>query len=157
MTMDTIITSPETTPASRGPERPLGEIVNDAWQQAETLIRQELQLAVADAQERVDKLKVELEGDVDRLKAELITKAVGGAVGFIALLLLSATLVLLLAEVMKPWLAALLVSVVIGAAGYAMLRRRLHLPDARIARELIPERAEHSVKQDVKAIQEAIK
>jgi hypothetical protein len=153
MTMETA----DSPPPHAAQERPLGEIVNDAWQHAETLIRQELQLALADAQERVDKLKVELDGDVRKLKTELIAKAVGGAIAFIALLLLSATLVLLLAEVMKPWLAALLVSGVVGGAGYALLRRTLHLPDPRIARELVPKRAEHSVKQDVKAIQEATK
>jgi nitrate/nitrite-specific signal transduction histidine kinase len=144
-------------PPQAAQERPLGEIVNDAWQHAETLIRQELQLALADAQERVDNLKVELEGDVSKLKTELIAKAVGGAIAFIALLLVSATLVLLLAEVMKPWLAALIVSVVVGGGGFALLRRKLQLPDPGIARELIPKRAEHNVKQDVKAIQEAIK
>jgi len=154
------MTAPEPTPNVANElrdTRTLTEIVNDVWVKAELLIRQEMQLAITDAEERVDKLKVELEDRLDKLKVELIAKAIGGAVSFVALLALTAAVILLLSRALSPWLAALIVALVLGAAGAVLLLRSMKLPSMIPAHELIPERAVHSVEKDAKAIKEAVR
>lgn len=103
-------------------ERPLSEIVNDIWLKAEVLIRQEIQLGLADAQGRIEVLKTELDTRVTTLKGELTTKVIGGAILYAGLLTLLAAFVIALAHVMSAWLAALSVGMVAGVTGLVMLR-----------------------------------
>jgi hypothetical protein len=138
-------------------ERPIGMIVNDAWQKADTLIRQELQLALADAQERVDKLKVELEDRVAGLKAELTVKAVGAAFALVAIMTLAAALVLGLTLAMPPGFAALLVGLAFGSASFLILKRKVAAAVPSDLHELLPQRAAQNMKQDMTTIKEAIK
>jgi hypothetical protein len=105
------------------PERPIGVIINDLWEKAEVLVRQEMRLGLTEAEERVGKLRRELGEQAIELKAELTAKLVGGAVLFAALLVLLAALTLLLAEAVAPWLAALIVSAVVGVGGVLLLQR----------------------------------
>src|SRR5687768_12336086 len=88
-------------------ERPVGEIVSDLWENTEKLVRQEMQLGLTELDERVE-----------RFKTELILKAVGGVVllgGFLAIV---ASMILLLAKAVDPWISALIVGVVTLGAGY---------------------------------------
>jgi len=144
-------------PADQAEERPIAEIVSDLWLNTETLIRQELQLGLADAEQRAQRFKGELAADVDQIKREVIIKAAGGVVAFVGLMTLTAALVLLLAQEIPAWLAALIVGVVIAGAGTALLVRAMRLPASPDARELVPKRAARSVKEDIKTIQEATK
>jgi len=137
--------------------RPIGEIASDIWQKAETLLQQELKLAVTDAQERLEVMRREVDAQVTALKAEAVAKATGGAVVFVGGLALTAALILGLAEVIDPWLAALIVGVAVTGIGVLLLRKRLEpLPQVH-ARELLPKRALESSKRDIKEIEEAIK
>lgn len=138
-------------------ERPIGEIVSNLWMNTETLIRQELQLGLADAEERVHVFKKQIDADVDVLKRELTIKAVAGAVAFAGVLTLTAALVLGLANVMPAWLSALIVGVVITGGAAALLARSVRTPELPNPAELLPKRAAHSVKEDVKTVQEAMK
>jgi len=138
-------------------ERPISEIVSNLWLNTETLIRQELQLGLADAEQRAQAFKAELSKDVDVLKRELIIKAIGGVVALIGGLTLTAALVLLLSNELPPWVSALIVGVVISAAAAVMLMRSVRTPELPDARELVPKRAAQSVKEDVNSIQEAMK
>jgi hypothetical protein len=140
-----------------GDERPISEIVSNLWLNTETLIRQELQLGLADAEQRAQRFKGELAEDVDKIKRELVLKAAGGAIAFVGLLSLTAALVLGLAEAMPAWLSALIVGVVIAGVGVALLVRTVRAPELPDARELMPKRAARSLKEDVRTIQEATK
>ena len=95
-----------------GGERELGAIVADVWENAEKLVRQELELGLSEIDRRVDKLKVG------------VTEAViGGAVLYAGILVLLAAVVLGLSTVLAPWLAALIVGVIVTGAGAFMSLR----------------------------------
>jgi hypothetical protein len=128
-------------------ERPIATIVNDLWLNAETLIRQELQLGLAEAQERVDALKSELTGQLARLRVEVTGQLLAALVLFAGLLSIVAALVLLLAHAVSPWLAALLVGVIISSAGVALLYRSAPQPSSTTARGLTPQ---HRVHENIK-------
>jgi hypothetical protein len=87
-------------------EREVGAIVADVWENAEKLVRQELELGLAELDRRVDKLKI-----------GLTSAAIGGATLYAGVLVLLAAAVLGLANVMAPWLAALIVGVLATGAG----------------------------------------
>jgi len=90
-------------------EREVGAIVANVWENAEKLVRQELELGLAEIDRRVDKLKI-----------GLTSAAIGGAVLYAGVLVLLAAVILGLSNVMAPWLAALLVGVVATGAGAFM-------------------------------------
>jgi hypothetical protein len=101
------------SPSQREPE--LKAIVSDLWHISERLVQQELQLALSELEVRLDKAKVALR-----------QAAIAGGLFHAAYLTMLATIVLLLSEVMAPWLAALLVAVTAGAGAYAFSRRSKH-------------------------------
>jgi hypothetical protein len=103
---ETPITRDQLTTSS---QREVGAIVADVWENAEKLLRQELELGLAEIDRRVDKLKI-----------GVATAAVGGAVLYGGVLTLLAAVVLGLSEVMAPWLAALIVGLVVTGIGAAM-------------------------------------
>lgn len=138
-------------------ERPIGEIVRDLWLNTETLIRQEMQLGLADAEQRVHAFKSQLDTELDGLKRDLLYKAIGGAVALVGFSMLAAALALLLAEVMPAWLSALITGVIILGGAAALLFRAIRRPALPDPRELVPQRAVQSVKEDARSIQEAIK
>jgi hypothetical protein len=112
----------------RTDERSLGAIVTDLWEKTEKIVRQEMKLGLTEAEEKIESLKIELTGEAQELKRDLIAKAIGGVVAFAGLLVIAAAIVLVLALWMKPWLAALLVGVVLSAAGAFLLKREVHVP-----------------------------
>jgi Putative Actinobacterial Holin-X, holin superfamily III len=148
-------TAPHEHSGVDGNERTIGAIVTDLWEKTEVLVRQEMKLGITEAEEKVDALKIDLEGKVEQLKLELIGKAIGGIVAFAGLLTIAAAIVLLLAMVMKPWLAALLVGAAFAAGGGVLLKRELKLPAAPSPSAFIPERTIESTKRDLHAIEEA--
>jgi hypothetical protein len=93
-------------------EREVGKIVADVWENAEKLVRQELELGLAEIDRRVDKLKT-----------GLVTAAIGAAVLYAGVLVLLAAVVMGLATVMAPWIAALVVGVIVTGAGAFMSQR----------------------------------
>jgi hypothetical protein len=90
-------------------ERDVGAIVAHVWENAEKLVRQELELGLAELDRRVDKLKI-----------GLTSAAIGGAVLYAGVLCLLAAVVLGLSNVMAPWLAALIVGAVVTGVGAYM-------------------------------------
>lgn len=93
-------------------ERELGAIVSDMWVNAEKLLRQEVELGLAELSLRADKLK-----------QGLLSATIAGAFLFAGFLTLLATVVLGLSEVMEPWLAALIVGGLCTAVGVTLLLR----------------------------------
>lgn len=120
-------------------QRELGTIVADVWENAEKLVRQELELALAELDRRVEKLKI-----------GLLTATVGCAVLYAGVLLLLSALVFGLSKVMEPWLAALLPGVVVTAAGVFLSRRGSHEAGSAA-------RPDESTERTVRAMKEAIK
>ena len=113
-----------------------GELVKQLSQQTSTLVRQELELAKAELAEK---------GRTAGIGAGMLGGA--GAAGLLALGALTATLILLLAEAMDAWVAALIVTAIwAGVAGILALigrdRLREGMPPA-------PEQTVKSVKEDV--------
>jgi hypothetical protein len=93
-------------------EREVGAIVADMWENGEKLVRTEIALGLAELQVRADKLK-----------KGLIEGALTGAVYNAGVLVLLASLVLGLSELMAPWLAALLVGLAVLGGAYALQKR----------------------------------
>lgn len=139
-------------------DRPLAAIASDALQKTEMLIRQELQLGLADAEGRLTVLRADLGRQLAQLKLELTAKVIGGAIAFAGALTLTAALVLLLAEAFErhPWLAALIVGLVITGVGVVLLMRDVSTPQPAAA-DLVPRRSFESIQHDVKSIEKAIK
>lgn len=116
--------------------QPIGELVKQLSEQTSTLVRQEIELAKTELSER---------GKAAGKGVGLLGGA--GVAGLLAAGALTAFLILLLAEAMDAWLAALIVAVAY-AAGAALLalngreRVREGMPPA-------PEQTVESVKEDV--------
>lgn len=123
--------------------RPTGELVKDLSAQVSTLVRQELELA-----------KAEL-----TVKGKEAGKGAGmfGGAGLLALYgvgALVATAILALATVVAPWLAALVVAVVLLAgAGVLALTGKSHVQHAVPP---MPEQTVETVKEDVRYTKERL-
>jgi len=113
-----------TNVSGRGDDtRPLGTIIAELWENTERLARQELRYGLAQVDERVEILKAEVDERVDHIKGDLTRMTIGGAVLYAGLLCFVATVALLLAKDVDPWLAALITGVAMSGAGYALLQR----------------------------------
>jgi Putative Actinobacterial Holin-X, holin superfamily III len=122
-----------------GPEqsdRPLSELLQQASEQTATLVRQELQLAQLELQQKGK-------------RAGIGAGAFGGA-GLVAAYgvgALVATAILLLGTAIKPWLGALIVAaVLLAAAGLLALFGKKQVERATPP---LPERAVESTRRDV--------
>lgn len=122
-------------------ERPLGDLVRELVQDAQGLLREEVRLAKAEVREEAKKAGK---------GAGAI--AAGGAVLYAALFFLGATLVLVGATFLPAWVAALIVTVIYGVAGWATLGYgRKELERAR------PSRALEHVKEDARWAKETMR
>jgi len=95
-------------------ERPLGELFGELARQTTVLIQQEILLA-----------KVELGQKARRAGKQAGLIALGGAILYAGLLAVVAGVILLLADHIAPWIAALLVGVAVMAIGYGLLKQQL--------------------------------
>lgn len=120
-------------------ERELGAIVTDMWSNAETLLRAELDLGLA-----------ELDLRVEKLKRALLLATLGGAIVYAGVLMLLAAAVLGLSQVMAPWLSALLLGAVVTAVGATLLMRGEDKAEGALKSD------EHSPRE-TRAMKEAIK
>jgi len=115
----------------------IGELLKRLSQETSDLVRQELELAKAEATEK---------GKQAGKGAGMLGGA--GVAGLLALGTLTATVVLALNHAMTDWLAALIVTAVWGAiAGVLALRGRDELKDAGPP---VPEQTVETVKEDVR-------
>lgn len=122
--------------------RSFAELSQDLSEQTATLVRKELALATAEIKEK---------GKHAGLGVGLFGGA--GVIVFYAVGALIATAVLVLAELLAPWLAALIVTVVLFAiAGVAALVGKREVAEATPPQ---PERAQHELSVDVEAVKEA--
>ena len=124
-------------------ERSVGELFGQLTQDLGLLVRQEAQLA-----------KTEIQTKVSRATSDLVSLATGGIVALIGALALTAAVILLLVDPvgLSPWLAALLVGVVMAGVGYVMLKGGLR--DLK-GIDPAPRRAVESIKEDIQLAKEA--
>jgi len=122
-------------------ERSLGDLFTDLAQDTSTLVRQEIQLAKSELGESVSR--------VGKDAGLLVAGGVSLLAGFLALI---ATLILVLEALgLSPWLAALIVSVVVIGAGMVLVARaRTALKNA----DLMPRQTIETLKEDQEWIKE---
>ena len=118
-------------------ERSIGELFGELTQDMTLLVRQEVQLA-----------RVELEQKASRIGSALGTVGTGGFIAYVGALALVAALILLLVEVagIQAWVSALIVGGILAIAGFVMLQgglRRLKQTD------LTPRRTVETLRDDV--------
>jgi MFS family permease len=117
-------------------ERSLGDLFSELAAETGTLIRHEVALAQTEITE----------------KATTVGKnvgylAVGGAVGYAAVLAILAGIILGLANFIPAWASALIVGVVVGIVAYVLITSAL----AELKKtELTPEESVESIKEDAK-------
>ena len=115
-------------------ERSLGDLFSELAAETGTLVRQEVALAQAEL----------------TTKAAVVGKnvgflAIGGAIGYAALLAVLAGVILGLSYLMPPWIAAILVGVVVGIAAFVLVSSAL----AELKKtNLKPEETVESIKED---------
>lgn len=128
---------------AHGGERPVGEIIGELWENTEKLVRQEMELGLA-----------ELDRKATRLKADVTMAAVGGSVLYAGVLTLVAAVVLLLSEAIEPWFAALIVGVVVSGIGFMLVQRgKKDMENV----DLKPEQTIRSVERSAHTFKEAVK
>jgi uncharacterized membrane protein YqjE len=127
----------EEQPVNDERERPTGELLKQLTDQTTRLVRQEIELAKLELQEKGK-------------KAGVGAGMFGGAaaLGLYALGALTATIILALATFLPGWVAALIVTVVYGAiAGVLALRGKSQVKEATPP---VPEQAVETTKEDVR-------
>ena len=115
-------------------ERSLGDLFSELAAETGMLIRQEVALA-----------QVELTEKASTVGKNVGYLAVGGAVGYAALLATLAGIILALASFIPAWAAALVVGVVVGIVAYVMITSAL---EELKRTELKPEETVESIKED---------
>jgi Putative Actinobacterial Holin-X, holin superfamily III len=123
-------------------ERSIGELFGQLTQDLSLLVRQETQLA-----------KTEIQEKISRASRDLVALAAGGIVALIGGFAIAAAIILLLVDPvgLEPWVAALLVGVLLAGGGYVMLQKGLR--DLKTV-DPAPRRTVESVKEDIQAIKE---
>lgn len=128
---------------TRTEERPVGQLVGEASEQLTRLVRDEMRLAVAELQQK---------GKRGGVGTGLFGAA--GVLAFYGGAALVATVILALATVIAPWLAALLVGIgVLLVAGVVALAGKKQFG---AATPPVPEQTVNSVKADVNAVKEGL-
>ena len=129
--------------APRQAERPVGGLLSDLARQTGLLLRQEVALA-----------KSELFQKMGQLGTGAGMLAAGGLVAFAGVLCLLAAATLGLAIVLEPWLAALIVGVVVLVLGGLLA----WLGKSRMqAENLVPQRTIRSLKDDAEWAREQVR
>jgi len=112
----------------RNPEPTLGELFADLSRETTTLVRQEVELA-----------KVELSAKASRVGKDVAFIGAGAAVAYAGFLAILAALIIVLANVLPWWIAALIVGIVVAGVGgflvnkgIAELQRQNMAPQATI-------------------------
>jgi len=127
----------EEQPVNDERERPTGELLKQLTDQTTRLVKQEIELAKLELQEKGKKAGV---------GAGMFGGA--GALGLYALGALTATIILALATFLPGWVAALIVTVVYGAiAGVLALRGKAQVKQATPP---VPEQAVETTKEDAR-------
>lgn len=125
-------------------DRSLGELFGDLSRQLSTLIRQEIDLA-----------RTEMTGRVTAIGRDAAVIAAGVGLVYAGLLVLLAAIVLLLSDVgVTPWMAALIVALVVGVLGGVLVATARQ---AMATRDVAPRRTLETLKDDAEWAKERMK
>jgi hypothetical protein len=128
----------------RNEEPSLGELFASLARDTSNLVRQEVELA-----------RTEITQKATSAGKEVGYIAAGGAIAYLGLIVLAFAIVWLLAEVLLPlWLSALIVGLVVAAAGYFVLQKGLS--DFKRL-NLAPKQTIETLKEDVAWAKDQIK
>ena len=115
-------------------ERSLGDLFSELAAETGTLVRQEVALAQA-----------EISGKATRVGKQVGYLAVGGAIGYAAMLAIMAAIIIGLSNFVPAWIAALLVGAVVGAVSFFLISSAIErLKNT----NLKPEESVESIKED---------
>ncbi len=124
-------------------ERSLGELLSDLSKDTSKLVRKEMQLAKTEMSEKLT--------EVGKNVGFLV---IGGAIAYAALLFVLAALAVGLAEIMTPWLAVLIVGLIVGLVAFILVQKAL---SALRQTSLIPQMTIETLKEDKEWIQQQVK
>lgn len=116
-------------------EPSLGSLMSDLAQQASMLVRQEVELA-----------KTEVTHSAQRMGKGAGFIAAGAALGYAGLLAVIATCMVLLALVVKAWLAALIVTALVLAGAGLLVMTGINMVKRQ---KLAPEHTMETIREDV--------
>jgi hypothetical protein len=123
-------------------ERSLGDLFSELAAETGTLIRQEVSLA-----------QVEISGKAARVGKQVGYLAVGGAIGYAALLSIMAGIILGLSYFMPAWVAALLVGGVVGGVSFFLISSAMErLKNT----NLKPDETVESIKEDAEWLKDQV-
>lgn len=117
-------------------EPSLGDLFSNLTAETAALVRHEASLA-----------QVELTNKAAAVGKDVGYLVVGGAVGYAALLVLLAAVVMILANVVPMWASALIVAAIVGAVAFFLISSAL---TALKKIELTPRETVESIKEDAK-------
>ncbi len=147
----------DTLPPEDLRERPLPELVKQLTDQTTTLIKQEIELAKAEAKETVDTAKAELTDKAKEAGKGAGMLGAAGVIGLLAGIAFTAFLILVLATFLPDWLAALIVTVLYAAiAAVLALRGKKQLQEIEPAPKQTIETAKDAQKQTIESVKEDI-
>jgi len=116
-------------------ERSVGELLGDLMHETTTLVRQEITLA-----------KNEMTQKAAKAGKDAAALAIGGAVAYAGLLAIVAAVILLLVHAnVTPWVAALLVGIIVVVIGGAMVMKGLR---ALKHSDMAPRKTMETLKED---------
>ncbi len=149
--------SGETQPPEDLRERSLPDLVKQLTDQTTTLIKQEIELAKAEAKETVDTAKAELTDKAKEAGKGAGMLGAAGVIGLLAGIAFTAFLILVLATFLPDWLAALIVTVLYAAiAAVLALRGKKQLQEIEPAPKQTIETAKDAQKQTIESVKEDI-
>jgi uncharacterized membrane protein YqjE len=124
-------------------DRSIGELFSELANETGLLIRQEIALA-----------KVELTEKASRVGLNVGFLVLGGAIAYAALLAFLAALIMLLANVMPWWAAALVVAVLVGIVAAVLISKAL---TALKKTDLAPRQTVETLKEDAQWAKQQMK
>ncbi len=123
-------------------ERSIGELFTELAGKTSTLVRQEIDLA-----------RVELTQKASEIGKNVAWLSVGGVIGLVGVLAVTAALILLLSKFMDPWLAAVLVGgAFLIAAGVMVMSALKALRET----DLAPRQTVETLKEDTQWLKNQI-
>lgn len=123
--------------------KPLGDLFSDLAKETSNLVRQEVTLA-----------KVEMTQKAKRVGKNVGYLAVGGAIGYAALLAVIAAVIILLDGIMPTWGAALLVGVLLAGISWLLVGKAL---TALQETDITPRETVETLKEDAAWMKQQIK
>lgn len=128
-------------------DRSFGSLFTELTQETATLVQQEIALAKAEMSEKIS-----------QVGSGLATLIIGGFILFAGLLKLLDAVIFGIAELLPPdltpWLAALIVGVIVAIIGAVMLQKGLSNLKSR---NLVPQRTAESLRRDTEFAKEQIR